>query len=50
MTAGILSDDGLRRLLAGRVMRRFGRALPEGSEFDLRQRQLVRELLDVRGA
>ncbi len=50
VTAGILSDDGLRRLLAGRVMRRFGRALPEGSEFDLRQRQLVRELLDVRGA
>ena len=50
VTAGILSDDGLRRLLVSRVMRRFGQSLPEDEAFDLRQRLLVRELLGVCGA
>lgn len=50
VTAGILADDGLRRLLVSRVMQRFGRALPGDEAFDLRQRALVCELLSVRGA
>ena len=50
VTAGILSDDGLRRLLVSRVMRRFDQSPPEDEAFDLRQRLLVRELLGVCGA
>lgn len=50
VTAGILADDRLRRLLMSRVMRRFGRELPGDRAFELRQRGLVRDLLAVRGA
>lgn len=50
VTAGILADDGMRRLLVSRVLRRFGLQMPDDEGFDLRQRALVEELLSVRGA
>lgn len=50
VTSGILADDRLRRLLVSRVLRRFGRPMPDDEGFDLRQRALVRDLLGIRGA
>lgn len=50
VTAGILLDPNLRRLLVSRVLRRFGRPFPEDFGFEQKQQELVRELIDVRGA
>lgn len=50
VTAGILGDAGMRRLLVTRVLRSFGRQVPEDAAYELRQQELVEELLGVRGA
>lgn len=45
VTAGILKNDAMRRLLVSRVMGRFGRKPPSGPAFDRLQADLVRDLL-----
>ena len=45
VTAGILKDDAMRRLLVSRVMARFGRELPSDPAFNQLQANLVRDLL-----
>lgn len=50
VTAGILADPGLRGMLVTRVLRGFGRRVPDDPAYESRQRALVEELLAVRGA
>lgn len=50
VTAGILTDSQLRRLLVSRVMRRFGLRPPDDPAFELRQSALVHDLLALHGA
>ena len=45
VTAGMLTNDMMRRHLVSKVMERFGRKLPGNPEFDQLQHDLIQELL-----
>ena len=45
VTAGMLTNDAMRRHLVSKVMGRFGKELPADAGFDYLQSELVRELL-----
>ena len=46
VTAGMLTNDAMRRHLVSKVMERFGRKLPTDPVFELTQRKLVQELMN----
>lgn len=45
VTAGMLTNDRMRRHLVSKVMERFGKKLPPTPQFDQLQHDLIRELL-----